>query len=666
LRWRGLDRTTRLQRLSLVALLALTAVLYLWDVGASGYANSFYSAAVQAATKSWNAFFFGSFDSSNFITVDKPPASLWVMDLSARIFGVNSWSILAPQALEGVAAVGLLYGTVRRAFGHGAGLIAGAVLAVTPVAALMFRFNNPDALLVLLLVGAAYATVRAVASGRTGWLVLAGTLVGFGFLSKMLQAFLVLPAFALVYLVAGPTPVRRRIVQLVGALSAVVVSAGWWVAVVTLWPAADRPYIGGSTDNSVLNLIFGYNGFGRITGNETGSVGGFGGPGGWGPTGVTRLFNSSFGGQISWLLPAALLFALAVFVLRRRHPRTDLRRAVTLLFGGWLLVTAVVFSFALGIIHPYYTVALAPAIAALVGGGAVTVWSHRHSLWARLLMAVTMATTAVWAAVLLDRSPTWLPWLRTVILVGGLAAAVLILAANRLRGRLLVACAALALSASFAGPLAYSIDTAATAHGGAIPSAGPAVVGGLAGPGGRGGPGAGGPGGRGGLAGPGGRGFGRGLAGGPPGFAPPGGAFPGGFANGFPGTAGGGPAVGGAGGLLGASTPSAAVVQALQSNAGQYAWVAATVGANNAAGYQLGSGDPVMAIGGFNGTDSTPTLAQFQQLVADHQIHYFIAGRGLGGGASTTSAQISAWVTATFTPTQIGGTTLYDLTVTNG
>ena len=189
-----------------VGLLFATALLYLWNLAASGWANSFYSAAVQAGTRSWEAFFFGSSDSSNFITVDKPPVSLWVMELSARVFGLSSWSILVPEAVAGVASVAVLYLTVRRWFSPAAALIAGAVLALTPVATLMFRFNNPDALLVLLLTCAAYATVRAIEHGHTGWLVLAAALVGTGFLTKMLQAFLVVPVFALVFLVAAPTP----------------------------------------------------------------------------------------------------------------------------------------------------------------------------------------------------------------------------------------------------------------------------------------------------------------------------------------------------------------------------------------------------------------------------------------------------------------------------
>ena len=285
---RGRESDAAWVRPALLALLALTAVLYLWDLGASGWANSFYSAAVQAGTKSWKAFFFGSSDSSNFITVDKPPASLWVMEISARIFGLNSWSILVPQALEGVATVGVVYLTVRRWFTAQAALLAGVVLALTPVAAMMFRFNNPDSLLALLLTGSMYALVRAFEKAQTKWLVLAGTLVGFGFITKMLQAFLIIPALAIVYLLAAPTGWWRRVWQVVVMGVATLVAAGWWVAAVALTPAADRPYVGGSQNNSIFNLIFGYNGFGRLTGSESGSVVGGGGAGVGGPVGPHR------------------------------------------------------------------------------------------------------------------------------------------------------------------------------------------------------------------------------------------------------------------------------------------------------------------------------------------------------------------------------------------
>ena len=642
-------------RPSLIGLLGIAALLYLWDLGASGWANAFYSAAVQAGSSSWKAFFFGSFDASNFITVDKSPAALWVMDIAARIFGVNSWSILAPQALEGVATVGFTYLTVRRWFPPAAALIAGATVALTPVAALMFRFDNPDAPLVLLLTVATYAVVRAIEAGKTKWLVLAATLVGFAFLTKMLQAFLVVPAFALVYLMVAPVALRKRVAQLAIAAGAMVAASGWWVAAVQLIPAADRPYIGGSQDNSLLNLIFGYNGFGRLTGNETGSVGGQGVAGSmWGPTGLDRLFNLNFGGQISWLLPAALILLVAGIVFTARRARTDRTRAAFVLWGGTLAVTMLVFSFAAGIIHPYYTVALAPAIGALVGMGSVLLWRHRAQLWWRLVLAGAVAVTGVWSAVLLERSPTFAPGLAALVAALGIGAAIAIVAVPGMRRAVAATVIAVVLVAGFAGPAAYTINTVLTPHSGAIPSAGPAVTAASSGggPGGIGGGGAG-PGGF-----PGG-GVGRGGFGPPGGFG--GGAFPprglgtgGGFGRG-------GGAPGNGGSFLNASAPGSALVKLLQSNAGAYAWVAATIDANSAAGYQLATNDPVMAIGGFNGTDPAPTLAQFEQYVAQGRIHYFIGGgRGLGGGNATSTA-ISQWVEQHFTGSTVDGVTVYDL-----
>jgi len=413
-------------RPALIGLLGTTALLYLWNLAASGWANAYYSAAVLAGTKSWAALFFGSLDASNFITVDKAPAALWVMEISARLFGFNGWSVLAPQALEGIATVAIVYLAVRRYLGPAAGLLAGAVVALTPVAGLMFRFNNPDALLVLLITAATYATLRAIENGRTRWLVLAGALVGFGFLAKELQAFIIIPVLAGVYLIAGPPSIGRRIGQVLAAAVAVILSSGWWVAAVELMPSASRPYIGGSQNNDLISLIFGYNGFGRLTGNESGSVGGFGALGSrWGLTGWNRLFNSQFGGQISWLIPAAIILLGASLLLTFRRPRTDIVRAAFLIWGGSLLLTGAVFSFGQGIIHPYYTVALAPAIGALVGMGGVFLWQHRSERIARLALGAALAATALWAFVLLDRSATFFPALRTAVLVGGLALAAL-------------------------------------------------------------------------------------------------------------------------------------------------------------------------------------------------------------------------------------------------
>ncbi len=334
---------------------------------------------------------------------------------SGRIFGFSSWSMLAPQALEGVAAVALLYAAVRRWFGSGAGLAAGSLLAVTPVAALMFRFNNPDALLVLLLVAAAYCLTRALERTGTRWVVAAGTMIGFAFLAKMMQAFLVLPAFALVYMLAAPTGLRRRVAQTLAGGLAIVVSAGWWVAIVALWPAGSRPMIDGSPDNSILNLITGYNGLGRIFG-AGGPGGGGGGANFSGSTGILRLFNTEMGGQASWLLPASLLALALGLVLTRRAPRTDRTRAALLLWGGWLVVSALVFSLSSGIIHTYYTVALAPAIAALVAIGGRMLWERRAAASTGAVAAVAVLMTAGWSWALLDRTPQWQPWLRTLII----------------------------------------------------------------------------------------------------------------------------------------------------------------------------------------------------------------------------------------------------------
>ncbi|GGU02550.1 ArnT family glycosyltransferase [Actinomadura citrea] len=652
-------------RPALLALLTATGVAYLWGLGASGWANAFYSAAVQAGATSWKAFFFGSSDAANAITVDKPPAALWPMALAARVFGVNTWSILVPQALMGVATVAVLHAAVRRRFPAWAALLAGAALALTPVAALMFRFNNPDALLVLLLTLGAYAALRAQESASTPWLLLAAACTGTGFLAKMLQAFLVVPVFALVYLLAAPTPWRRRLWQLAAAGGVLLASAGWWVAAVALVPASARPYIGGSQHDSVLELALGYNGLGRLNGEETGGLGNLDQDAGWG-----RMFGPVIGGQISWLLPAALVLLAAGLWATRRAPRTDPARAALALWGGWLLLTASVFSWMQGIFHEYYTVALAPAIAALTGMGAALLWERRRAPGAAAVLAATVALTALWAYVLLGRSPDWHPWLAPAVAAAGLLAAAGLVAVRLLRGPVLAGVAALAVLACLAGPAAYAAETARTPHTGAIVTAGPATSTGF-------GPGRGGPGRRPGRAGPG--GWTRGPGGPPPqgpgttgrmpgttGRVP---AGPGG--GGGPGGAGPG---GGPGGLLNAGTPDAAVTSALTTGSASYTWAAAAVGSNTAAGYQLATGRPVMAVGGFNGTDPAPTLAEFQRLARQGEIHYFVGGdRGQGGGrarsagsGSDAAQQISAWVAAHYTPATVGGTVLYDLTPAAG
>ncbi|MBE8471654.1 ArnT family glycosyltransferase [Streptomyces justiciae] len=684
--WRGRPEDPRWARPAFWGLLLATAVLYFYNLSSSGYANSFYSAAVQAGSQSWKAFFFGSLDAANAITVDKPPASLWPMALSVRIFGLSSWAILMPEVLMGIGTVAVVYASVRRRFSPAAGLIAGATLALTPVAALMFRFNNPDAMLALLMAVACYFVVRAVEDGRTKWLVWAGVAIGFAFLAKTLQAFLILPPLAIVYAVCAPVSLKKRFGQLAAATAALIVSGGWWVAIVELWPASSRPYIGGSQNNSFLELTFGYNGLGRLNGEETGSVGGGGGNSGgqWGETGWDRMFNSEIGGQISWLLPAALILLVAGLWATRKARRTSVTRGSFLVWGGSLVITMVVFSYMAGIFHQYYTVALAPYMAAVIGMGAGLLWEKRAELWASITLAASVVAAAAWSYVLLNRTSDYLPWLKWLVLIGGLVAALGLIFAGRINRQLALAAASLGLVASLAGPTAYTISTLQEGHTGSIVTAGPAgasMMGG--GGGGRGG----GPGGGGGMGGgmPGqnqqnGNGNTQNQQGGGNGF-PGGGGMPGqnqqngngstqnqqngGMPGGTVGEGGGMGGGGGVGGLLNGATVSDEAKKLLETDSGDYTWVAAAIGAQNAASYQLSTGDPVMAIGGFNGTDPSPTLAQFKQYVEDGKIHYFISsgsGGGMGGSSSGTSSQITSWVEANFKKVTVGSSTFYDLT----
>jgi 4-amino-4-deoxy-L-arabinose transferase-like glycosyltransferase len=589
----------RWARPAVFGLLAATAVLYFWNLTASGYGNSFYAAAVQSGTQDWKAWLFGSLDSGNVLTVDKPPAALWVATAFARIFGFSSFTVLAPQALMGVASVGILYLTVKRTSGPAAGLMAGALLAVTPVAALMFRFNNPDALLVLLMIAGAYFVVRATEKASPGWLALAGVALGFGFLTKMMQAFLVLPAFGLAYLLAAPTSLGKRLVHLGGAVVALVVSAGWYIALVDLWPTASRPYIGGSEGDSLLELALGYNGLGRIFGGGEGGGPGGGGGGGntgfGGASGLFRMFGSSFGTEVSWLLPAALIGLVAGLWFTRRAPRTDRTRLALVLWGGWLVVTALVFSYMSGIVHPYYSVALAPAIAALVAISGRALWQGRAHLAPRATLAGMVVATAVWSFILLDRTPDWFPALRWIVAVlGVLVGTVLVMGVPSVRRAVAVVSTAVVLTVG-ASTAAYGVATASVAHSGSIPTSGPTSSA-----------------------------MGGGMGGGPGGEASSSSAI---------------------GSLLAKTTTK---------------WAAATTGSQSAASLELASSKAVIGIGGWGGSDPAPTLDEFKAYVAAGEIEYYIEG-GQGGGPGGGSSEITAWVTANFTATTVDGQTVYDL-----
>lgn len=633
-------------RVAPLAVGLLAAVVCLWDLEISGYANTYYSAAAQAAGQSWTAMFFGSIDAGNFITVDKPPVSLWVMGLSVRILGLGPLSVLLPEALAGIAAVLVLHATVRRTFGPVAALIAGVAFALTPVAALMFRYNNPDAVLTLLLVAAAWALVRGLEDERFRWPLLAAALVGLAFLTKYLQAYLVLPAFAATYLLAAAGDLRRRLAGLVAAGVTVVVASFWWILIVDLLPPVSRPYIGGSTNNTAMDLVLGYDGLGRIFG---GSGPGGGGPAGGGPGGPglpglpggngafggnpgsgfggtpgwLRMFNAEWAGEVSWLLPPAAVGLVAGLVARARAPRTDLRRAGFVLWGLWAITHVLVLSLMSGIVHSYYAVAIAPAAAALLGGGLVELWGIRARFrWGGLVVGGTLVVTAWWAWQVLARTPAFFPGVGFAMLIVALAAA-LVLAVPPIavdwRATILTRGAAVVgLAAILVGPALYTADTMGRAISGGDPSAGPS-----------------------------GATDGRG---------------PGGFA-GFVGDPGG---------------TSRELVDYLLANRGEATWLVAVSSANQAGPLQLASGIPVMAMGGFMGSDPAPTLEQLQAYVREGRLRFVMLGGpgggggpgGFGGpgglfggdGVGSVAGARSAWVAAACTPVSIIGVggSLYD------
>jgi 4-amino-4-deoxy-L-arabinose transferase-like glycosyltransferase len=574
-------------RPGLLGILLVASLLVGWGLTRSGMSNTYYAAAVKSATVSWKAWFFGAIDPGSFITVDKPPLAIWLMGLSGRIFGFSSFSMLLPEAICAVAAVGVLHATVKRLAGHGPALLAAGALALSPVSIAIARVNNPDALLVFLLVLSAYLTVRAVQSGRTKTLVWAGAVVGLAFMTKMLQGWMIVPALGAVYLLAGPPRLATRIRQLaLAGVAMTVVSAAWPLAV-TLWPGS-APYIGGSTDGSAWDLIFGYNGFGRLFG-EGGMGGGgasFGGVAGW-----LRMFNQQVGGQIAWLLPLAAVSLVAGLWVTRNRPRTDGRRALFVLFGVWALVHFVIFSRQEGVFHPYYVSALAPAVAALAGTGLYLMLGWARTSWAGVVALALAITGSAWVAVaVLARTPDFAPWLRTLIPIATVIAlygAAALRQPGLLPRRAMAIVSIAAILAVGAGPAAYAVATSGRALNGNNVTAGPASA-----------------------------------SNGPGGF--------------------------GGGGRMGdRSTTSTALTGYLLAHQGDAKYLVAVSGSQAAAPIILATGKAVVTMGGFTGSDPAPTVSQLAAMVKSGQLKYVLlgGGGGFGGGRGGDSA-ITEWVQA--------------------
>ncbi|WP_263249047.1 ArnT family glycosyltransferase [Saccharopolyspora rosea] len=601
------------ERPALCAVLALSAFLNCWALSINGWANTYYSAAVLGMTRSWKAFFFGALDAGSFITVDKPPLALWVQALSARVFGLHAWSLLLPQAVAGALTVGVVHHVVRRGFGPLAATVAAISLAVTPIAVVMARHNNPDALLALLLALALWAASNAVRSGRLAPLLWCAVAVGLAFNTKMLQAYLVLPVIGVVYLVTAAPRLPRRLLGLAAATATLLLVSLSWMTVVDLLPAASRPHVGGSTDNTVWDLAVGYNGLGRVGGQAQvmspgmmpgGGAGHPPGPGPGGPPGAgmhdggwTRLLTGEVAPQIAWLFPLAVFGAVAVLLHLRGRPRQDPQRADFLLWAGTLLVTAVVFSTASGIWHPYYTVALAAPLAAVVGMGVTAMLRLAREGWWGLLLPVSIAVTGAWCYHLLDETPDFVPWLGPTVVA--LTAVALIATANPLtrRPRVVAAGTALGVVAVLAGPTAYALTPLSTPVAATFPAAGPA----------------------------------RTAAHRPPPHGPPG---PGRRFREGPRD----------------ETIGPALTRYLVEHHRNETWLVAVVGSMVAAPVILDTGRPVMAVGGYNGDDPAPTVDELRRDVHAGLLRYVWTGgssgvRGMGGPVDTRVVDESmSWV----------------------
>ncbi|MGO9196742.1 MAG: ArnT family glycosyltransferase [Acidimicrobiales bacterium] len=429
-------------RPALFGIAAVAAFLYAWRAGS--YLEIYYAAAVRSMSMSWHDFVFGAFDPAGTVSLDKLPGAFWLQALSVRVFGLHTWAIILPQVLEGTLTVVVGYRVVRRLSGAIAGLVAASVLVISPATVTLDRGNISDTLMVLLLVLAANAAVSAVVTGHVRHLLLAGAWLGLAFQAKMIEAWFVLPALALVYLVAAPAGWWRRALGVVAmALAAGVVSLSW-MGYVSLTPASHRPYVDGSRDNSVFQQVFVYNGFGRIdeaTPDQllTRSIGLRIGNGVTPPPAWNRLLVGAEGRDTGWLIPPALIALFAGLVARRKEGRHDLVRVSFLLWGTWLLTFLVVFS-ASSAINTYYTAALSPAIAGLLGSGLMLAWAHRESVVALSAVAGSAIVATGYALWLLPATATGLPsWLKPVaICLGAAAALVLVLSTWLPRRRALV------------------------------------------------------------------------------------------------------------------------------------------------------------------------------------------------------------------------------------
>lgn len=604
-----------LERLALISLLVATAFSFIWGLDRNGWANPYYSAAAQAGSQDWTAFFFGSMEWGNLITVDKTPLSVWVMSVSVRLFGLNSWSILVPQALMGVATTYLIYRILRRGFGPAPALLGGAIYATTPVVFLMSRFNNPEPLMGLLMVAAVAVSVKALDSGRARSFALAGSLLGLAFMAKQVQAFVVVPALCVAILAFSRGHFRSRVYGLLASAMALLTTSAVWLLCVEFTPPSQRPYIGGSVANSAIELTLDYNGLARFiriptttTGNRTASgqdeLAPYNG-------GFSRIFDGNFAPEIAWLLFPAIALAMVLIVLHRTLSFTDRQRKLAVVAIVWLATAFFLLCFMGSMIHTYYTFSLAAPIALVIPIGLLALWRRRERMVLRLIGALIVGSATYMTVRVLNYSDDWPLWFRALVVASGIAATAGWLLSGSLKWqRMTLAVVACCL---LLGPIGANAFTIFTPQKGTNPQSGPVANDPMA--------------------------MSRLLLSAKAGHP----AWAQQTAYGFP--------------------PAASITQLLRQTNDRQTWAAATYSAQNAALYQLESGRPVIPLGGWLGTDPAPTAAQFKALVEQGRIGYFIWQPDLleRNELSPETIEISHWVQDNFEETSIDGHRIYDL-----
>ncbi|MEA5453418.1 glycosyltransferase family 39 protein [Sinomonas sp. JGH33] len=591
-----------------VFLALLSGALYLPGLDQNGWANAYYSAAVQAAAKSWTSFWFASADMGNFLSVDKPPLGIWVMALSARVFGFNVWSMLVPQALMGICTVLLVYAICRTFLPSAYALFAGAATATTPVATVMFRYNNPDALLVLLMTVGAWATLRAVRRPSLAWSLVIGASIGLGFMTKQLQVLLIAPAVAVCLLGTRRTSWHQKLRQAAIAVATALATGLTWFVAVSLVPTGSRPFIGGSRTNSIWDLTLGYNGLDRLTGLDASRTG----PATEGTdpaSGFIRFIYPNYAGQISWLLPLAVVATVFVLFLAMRRRLGSVPLPVTFACLWWW-TSVPVLAYMGGIIHPYYSLVLVSPTA-MLAAWALRIGLHRSARrWTRRTLAIGILATMLMNLIIIGLYTRGYAFLAdAIVLMGAVACAGLVLSRTP---PLIIArvIAGLTAAALMTGPLVWSAVTASSGHVGSAPNAGPpGVIGVTDSP------------------------DHRGLL---PSMTPPSESI-----------------------MLGV-TPNAELAGRIDSATTQTGWNAAAVGGQNAALATLATGVPVLPLGGFDGSDPTPTLEQFQQLVVQGRVGGLVLGTlPLGAQNGSESQRIVDWVQKTYSSSAYGSLTFY-------